>query len=99
MLSATIPNYQEFARWVGNIKKTTIYIEITLKRIVPLQHQIYIDSQNIFEIKGTDGKIREDKVREAIKFLKNRNILHKHWNAVICVHIIPDCNSGDCYPG
>ena len=74
MLSATIPNYQEFARWVGNIKKTTIYIEITLKRIVPLQHQIYIDSQNIFEIKGTDGKIREDKVREAIKFLKNRNI-------------------------
>ena len=74
MLSATIPNYLEFAKWVGNIKKTKIYIEITLKRIVPLQHQIYIDSQNIFEIKGTDGKIREDKVREAIKFLKNRNI-------------------------
>ena len=73
MLSATIPNYLEFAKWVGNIKKTKIYIEITLKRIVPLQHQIYIDSQNIFEIKSTDGQVHENKVREALKYLKNMN--------------------------
>ena len=73
MLSATIPNYLEFAKWVGNIKKTMIYIEITLKRIVPLQHQIYIDSQNIYEIKSTDGKVYENKVREAMKYLKNMN--------------------------
>ena len=58
MPSATIPNYEEFSEWVRNIKKTKIYIEIILKRIVPMQHQIYIDSQNIFEIKGTDDKIR-----------------------------------------
>ena len=73
MLSATIPNYEEFAKWVGNIKKTTIYIEITLKRIIPLQHQIYIDSQNIFEIKSIDGKIHDNKVREAFKYLKDIN--------------------------
>ena len=73
MLSATIPNYFEFAKWVGNIKKSMIYIEITLKRIVPLQHQIYIDSQNIYEIKSTDGKVHENKVREALKYLKNMN--------------------------
>ena len=73
MLSATIPNYFEFAKWVGNIKKSMIYIEITLKRIVPLQHQIYIDSQNIFEIKGTDGKVYENKVREAMRYIKYMN--------------------------
>ena len=73
MLSATIPNYMEFAKWVGNIKKTTIYIEITLKRIVPLRHQIYIDSQNIFEVKSIDGKVHDNKVREAIKYLKDIN--------------------------
>ena len=74
MLSATIPNYLEFAKWVGNIKKTTIYIEITLKRIVPLEHQIYIDSQNIFEIKSTEGKILEHNVRKALDYLKGLNI-------------------------
>ena len=73
MLSATIPNYKDFAKWVGNIKKTTIYIEITLKRIVPLQHQIYIDAQNIFEIKNVDGQILEYNVRKAINYLKSMN--------------------------
>ena len=71
MLSATIPNYFAFAKWVGNIKKSTIYIEITLKRIVPLQHQIYIDSQNIYEIKSTDGHVYDNKVKEAMDYIKN----------------------------
>ena len=52
ILSATVPNYMEFAKWVGNIKKTTVYVEITLKRIVPLKHQIFIDSQKVYEVKS-----------------------------------------------
>ena len=73
MLSATIPNYMDFAKWVGSIKKSTVYVEMTLKRVIPLKHQIYIDSQNIYEVKGIDGKIYDYRIREALKFLKENN--------------------------
>ena len=73
MLSATIPNYMEFANWVGNIKKSIVYVEITQKRVVPLKHQIYIDSQNIYEVKSIDGKVHETKIKEALIYLKEIN--------------------------
>ena len=73
MLSATIPNYMDFAKWVGSIKKSTVYVEMTLKRVIPLKHQIYIDSQNVYEVKSVDGDIYDYKIREALKFLKENN--------------------------
>lgn len=36
MLSATVPNYKEFAEWVGRTKKKKIYVQMTEKRPVPL---------------------------------------------------------------
>jgi antiviral helicase SKI2 len=53
MLSATIPNYLDFAKWIGSIKKATIYIENTYNRVVPLEHKIYINSKNVFTILDT----------------------------------------------
>ena len=73
MLSATIPNYMDFAKWVGSIKKSTVYVEMTLKRVIPLKHQIYIDSQNVYEVKGVNGEIYDYRIREALKFLKESN--------------------------
>ena len=73
MLSATIPNYMEFAKWVGSIKKTTVYVEITLKRVVPLKHQIYIDSQNVYEVKSIDGEVFDYNIRKALEHLKEIN--------------------------
>ena len=73
MLSATIPNYMEFAKWVGSIKKTTVYVEMTLKRVIPLKHQIYINSQSIYEVKSTNGEIFDYKIREALMQLKEIN--------------------------
>ena len=43
MLSATVPNYLEFARWVGATKKKQVFIEMTLKRPVPLTHFLFYD--------------------------------------------------------
>ena len=84
MLSATIPNYMEFAKWVGSIKKTTVFVEITKKRVVPLKHQIYIDNQNIFEVKSTNGEVHEQEIRNALDFFKEINkegsIRMKFWN-------------------
>ena len=48
MLSATIPNYLEFAQWVGRIKNTTIYVQNTVKRVVPLQHMLFVNWKNVF---------------------------------------------------
>ena len=30
-INTTIPNYLDFAKWIGSIKEKTIYIEITYK--------------------------------------------------------------------
>jgi len=77
MLSATIPNYMEFAEWVGKIKKTTVYVQNTLKRIVPLEHNIFIDKKNVFLVKNKDNNVYEDNVRNALKKLDYVNDKHK----------------------
>ena len=40
-LSATVPNVIEFADWIGRTKRQNIYITGTLKRPVPLEHNLY----------------------------------------------------------
>lgn len=42
MLSATVPNAQEFAEWVGRTRQSPVYLHSTTFRPVPLQHNIYI---------------------------------------------------------
>ena len=41
MLSATVPNAMEFAAWVGRTRNTTVYVQTTNYRPVPLHHYIY----------------------------------------------------------
>ncbi|KAL7066844.1 DEAD/DEAH box helicase family protein [Cryptosporidium serpentis] len=60
LLSATIPNYLEFANWLGRIRQNTVYCIRTLHRPVPLKHYLYIyekcflimDNNNKFNISG-----------------------------------------------
>jgi antiviral helicase SKI2 len=73
MLSATIPNYQEFANWVGRIKNCTIYIQNTNKRIVPLEHKAYIGPKNVLVLKDAKDKVSRNNVYEAIKSLEVEN--------------------------
>ena len=70
MLSATIPNYFEFACWVGKIKNAKVYIEVTKNRVVPLQHFIYIDPEHIFKVKNKDEVIDNGEIEKAFKYLK-----------------------------
>ena len=67
MLSATIPNYLEFAQWVGRIKNTTIYVQNTVKRVVPLQHMLFVNWKNVFIAKDKDNNVYDNNVRNAIK--------------------------------
>ena len=69
MLSATVPNYMEFAQWVGDIKETKVFVQNTLKRVVPLQHSLFIDKKNVFKVKEKD-KINKSKIDQAFNFLQ-----------------------------
>ena len=73
MLSATIPNYFEFANWVGKIKNTMVYIEITKNRVVPLQYYLYVNSENVFEVKDQNGKLDEKEIKNTFDLVKKLN--------------------------
>lgn len=45
LLSATIPNYKEFADWVGRIRNRKVYVQMTLYRPVPLEHYLLINGE------------------------------------------------------
>ena len=44
-LSATVPNTQEFAEWVGRVKRKKVFVISTSYRPVPLSHYLYYDKQ------------------------------------------------------
>lgn len=71
MLSATVPNYQEFANWVGTTKRKIIYIQATHKRPIPLEHYIYYDNKLLL-LKGQDEKIQEENYSKISKEIKNK---------------------------
>ena len=70
MLSATIPNYMEFAQWVGDIKETKVYVQNTLKRVVPLQHILFIDKKNVYKVKDSKDNIDRMKLEQAFNALQ-----------------------------
>ncbi len=45
LLSATVPNVMEFADWVGRTKHRQLFVSGTLKRPVPLEHNLYYNGQ------------------------------------------------------
>jgi len=73
MLSATIPNYLDFAKWVGRIKNTTIYIQNTLKRIVPLEHRIFLSAKNNPIVRDKSDKVHQENVFKSMKDLEEMN--------------------------
>lgn len=73
MLSATIPNYEDFAKWVGRIKNTIIYMQITNKRIVPLEHKIYLTDKEIYVCKDSKDQVIKDNIDKALRKLEDLN--------------------------
>ena len=66
MLSATVPNYREFADWVGRVKNKKIYVQMTEKRPVPLQHYVYY-KEKLHLIKDEQNKIYRDTIAKILK--------------------------------
>ena len=47
MLSATVPNYLEFATWVGRVKQKKVYVQYTQQRPVRLEYDCIKDGKLI----------------------------------------------------
>ncbi|XHG03308.1 hypothetical protein AWENTII_006619 [Aspergillus wentii] len=78
LLSATVPNTQEFASWVGRTKKKDIYVISTAKRPVPLEHYLWagkdkykiVDSNKRFLEQGWKAADESISGRDKIKAQK-----------------------------
>jgi antiviral helicase SKI2 len=76
MLSATVPNYREFADWVGRAKQKKVYVQMTEKRPVPLQHFILFN-EKLHMIKDELGNIRRDVIEKVLR--EENQAKNKHF--------------------
>ncbi|KAM8952765.1 superkiller complex protein 2 [Pelodytes ibericus] len=91
LLSATVPNTQEFADWIGRIKKKKIYVISTTRRPVPLEHYLYTgnsqktqnqffllqDASGAFQTKGYYAAVEAKKERSS-KYSQTFGARHPH---------------------
>ena len=69
MLSATVPNYMEFSNWVGRVRNQKVYVQITFKRPIPLEHSVYVSGQFI-KVVEADGALNVENYNKAKKDLE-----------------------------
>ncbi len=72
-LSATIPNYRQFADWIQYIKEHTVETVNYMKRAVPLNHQFYDIQLGIDTIENIQRDIGPQKKRQ--RFSKKRSAI------------------------
>ncbi len=67
-LSATIPNAEEFSRWISAIKKHTVHTVVASKRYVPLEHLFYD-----YDL----GITTAEKIKKVVEVPHYRSVFHK----------------------
>lgn len=72
LLSATVPNTQEFASWVGRTKKKDIYVISTAKRPVPLEHYLW-SGKSKHKIVDSNKRFIENGWKEADEIISGRD--------------------------
>lgn len=78
MLSATVPNAMEFAKWVGRTKQKPVYVISTPKRPVPLLHQVFLKGEVFQLFDSSQGRFLDANYRRAMSHhkesTKNSNV-------------------------
>lgn len=70
-LSATVPNIEELAGWMGAVRNTKFIVIREAHRPVPLQHYLYSAKYGRMNLKGIRRKYRR-RLSERKKFLRHR---------------------------
>lgn len=81
LLSATVPNTQEFAGWVGRTKKKDIYVISTPKRPVPLEHFLYA-GKDLFKVVDAKGQFLGSGVKDAGEAIRRRQDKDREANGI-----------------
>lgn len=71
MLSATVPNTEEFAEWIGRIKRKKVYVISTQKRPTPLEHYLYCNDE-MFKVLDANKQFLNLGYRAAVESEKKR---------------------------
>jgi antiviral helicase SKI2 len=69
MLSATVPNYMEFSNWVGRVRNQKVFVQITYKRPVPLEHLVYVSGEFV-KLVDADGTLNVQNYQQAKRDLE-----------------------------
>lgn len=74
-LSATAPNVEEFAEWIGRTKRKKVYVTKTFYRPVPLEHYIYTadDMFRIVDERGTFLTAGLKAARDTLKAVQSKS--------------------------
>lgn len=65
----------KFANWVGTIKKRKVYVEITKKRPIPLEHFIFCNNK-LTQIKDQNNKFMQDTYKKILNEEKKSKEFH-----------------------
>jgi antiviral helicase SKI2 len=65
MLSATVPNFKEFAEWVGRTKRKRVYVQCTSQRPVPLCHY-FLYKEKLHVVKDAKEKVYKDTIKKVL---------------------------------
>ena len=77
LLSATVPNIDMFADWVGRTKKRQIYVVSTLTRPVPLEYHLFTGNsiktmKELFKVVDKHGKLIPANYKKAVQAKADR---------------------------
>ncbi|PHJ17915.1 dead deah box helicase domain-containing protein [Cystoisospora suis] len=72
LLSATLPNYRQFADWVGSVKQREVFTLSTNKRPTPLRHYLWFHEKS-FLLMDAKGKFQAGAYNEAFKHVRDKN--------------------------
>eukprot|EP00914_Ancora_sagittata_P031678 GHVO01064173.1.p1 GENE.GHVO01064173.1~~GHVO01064173.1.p1 ORF type:complete len:998 (+),score=151.22 GHVO01064173.1:303-3296(+) len=71
MLSATVPNYIDFADWIGRTKQKEVFAMLTLYRPTPLRHFLHANEKS-FLLMDSKNRFNTAAYNEMYKSIKNK---------------------------
>ncbi len=67
-LSATIANLDEFAKWVENVRGSSVHVVKTLERPVPLKHFLFSEEFGVVKLNALKGAFGERRKKRRKRF-------------------------------
>jgi superfamily II RNA helicase len=99
-LSATIPNYDQFADWISTIKGHTVDTVNYSKRAVPLVHQLYDYKLGLTDIKSLSEDLENDNYPKYSRYGKRPEKRKKRYEVMAPDHknLIRELHAKDWLP-